>query len=110
VNPFRFARVLLAAALLFAQQSALAHQIWHLGAASTGHSSVSAPADDGKGATSDRLCDFHAALGTVLGGASCAAAAATPPDVQQVLHAVAPATALRLAGLPPASRGPPTLS
>ena len=89
--------IVLAVALLAAQQNALAHAVWH--AASAG--SQSQDKDQG------RLCDLHSALGAVLGVLS--GKAATPPAC------ASPVTAFDERALPPArsfpcsplSRGPP---
>jgi hypothetical protein len=56
----RLARALLIAAVLLAQQTAIAHQYWHASTASIGGDAKKAP----KG---DRLCNLHDLLGTVLG-------------------------------------------
>jgi hypothetical protein len=92
----RAARLLIAIALLVAQQSALAHQIWHAG------KQDSQPA---QGA----LCEQHAALAAVAGAVDCASpdAAVSAPD-----HA--PYSQLELPTTPspsrtPLSRGPPSL-
>lgn len=63
------ARLLLVALLLAAQQSAIAHGVWHFaGAAKTQHS----------GSDGSRLCDQHSALGSVLGALGNASAAPQP--------------------------------
>lgn len=91
--------IVLAVALLAAQQNALAHALWHAGAAG------SQSQDQGQG----QLCDLHSALGSVLGvlsGAAPAVAAgefhAVPFDVRAL-----PARAFRPSA--PLSRGPPAL-
>ncbi len=101
------ARLLIAAALLIAQQSALSHQIWHFTAAPAQHAAGAGPQDTDAGGKP--LCDLHAALGAVLGalGSSEAAHEFTAPQVDAV-----PAAALSqapAAPLSPSSRGPPTL-
>ena len=98
----RLGRLLLVIAVLLAQQTALAHQYWHAAKAT-----ISA---DAKTPKSDRLCDLHDLLGTVLGVAS--GAAQTPvllalgePDF------IAPEAAVREAAvLAPHSRDPPIRS
>lgn len=88
------ARLLLAAALLFAQQIALAHQIWHF------RKSDSQPLQN-------QLCEQHAAFATVAGALDCAALQAQKPATAEVpcLFAAPPgATAPRLS---PTSRSPP---
>jgi len=102
----KLARLFLVAALLVAQQSALAHQIWHYAAAPTAHFAAD-PHESGSGGNS--LCDQHAALGAVLGALGGADAA--PEIFASRLDAV-PAAALvaaPAAAVPPSSRGPPTL-
>ncbi len=93
--------------LLLAQQGALTHDIWHsVRAASQADVSI---AGDSKDVKKNRLCDFHAALGTVL-GAVHTVVAALPYLEQAETGLVASTTPLpdspRLA---PLSRGPPTL-
>jgi hypothetical protein len=103
----RLARLLLAAALLAAQQSALAHQIWHFAAAPAQHAADGAPQDTDAGGKP--LCDLHAALGSVLGavGSAIATPEFTPPQSQAVTAAaLSPAHA---AAVPPSSRSPPSL-
>ncbi|MFN2644602.1 MAG: hypothetical protein ABR570_06405 [Burkholderiales bacterium] len=96
----RLGRFLLVAAVLLAQQTALAHQYWHAAKASVSADAKKAP----KG---DRLCDLHDLLGTVLGVAS--GAAQTPPVLDFAeAHFVLVACALRQAALlAPHSRDPP---
>jgi hypothetical protein len=90
----RSLRILLALALLGAQQLALAHQIWHAGKAS------SQPAQE-------QLCVQHDALGTVAGALDAPialVAGAAPAEFSR------PSVALPSAatpGLAPSSRGPP---
>ena len=105
MNLSRTWRLFLIAALLLAQQSALAHQLWH--AASGEARAAVAKLDDGKAAGGNPLCSLHAALGDVLGALDNAvplfAQAGLSPD------AVLPAgySAASLAALAPSSRGPP---
>lgn len=93
--------IVLAAALLAAQQNALAHAVWHAG----GERSQSQGPHEDEG----RLCDLHSALGSVLGVLGGAA----PATLAVELHAVAfderalPARAFRPPS--PLSRGPPAL-
>ena len=98
-------RLFLLAATLLAQQSALAHPIWHFG---LGDAAASLYAQDAAPVTSGKpLCAQHQALDAVLGALHDAAPlplciAAAPQ------RAVAPALAsASLAGLSPSSRGPP---
>jgi hypothetical protein len=92
----RSLRILLALALLGAQQLALSHQIWHIGK----HDSQP---------VQERLCDQHAALDTVAGALDAPAVAFTseaPADIADLFVALPAAAA---PGLAPSSRGPPTL-
>lgn len=92
----RAVRLLIAVALLAAQQAALGHQIWHLG------KQDSQPAQS-------QLCEQHEALATVAGALDCASSgttAAAADDVPLPFVALLAAAAPRLA---PASRGPPPL-
>jgi hypothetical protein len=91
----RAARFLIALALLAAQQTALAHQIWHLGK------------QDSRPAQS-QLCEQHHALATVAGALDCASSdvAVTAPDHVSCSLVELP-TAL-LPPLAPVSRGPPS--
>ena len=90
----RVARLLIALALLAAQQAALAHQVWHLG------NQDSQPAQS-------QLCEQHHALATVAGALDCAL-----PDAPFVAMRDAPLAVVARAAAPapriaPASRGPP---
>jgi hypothetical protein len=92
----RATRLLIAIALLVAQQSALAHQIWHAGKPD------SQPAQG-------TLCEQHAALATVAGAVDCAspdAAVSTPEHASYSQLEVPAAPSLPRA---PLSRGPPSL-
>ena len=92
----RAARLLIAIALLVAQQSALAHQIWHAG------KQDSQPA---QGA----LCEQHAALAAVAGAVDCASpdAAVSAPDHTHCWQLVLPTAPS--SSWAPLSRGPPSL-
>ena len=98
------ARLLLVVALLFAQASGVAHEIWHA-------SSLAAVDVDGDAKTpkGNPLCDFHTALSAVLGAVS-GGNPAVAPDVQPAI-AFAPAhdPATGLSALTPRSRDPPAL-
>jgi hypothetical protein len=96
----RIARLFLIAALIAAQQSAIAHGVWHFAGAGAPQQSSQ---DEGV------LCDQHTALGTVLGALGNADAAQQPAThgacaVPAAAHACAP-TAL----VAPSSRDPPSL-
>ncbi len=91
-------RILLVCAVLFAQQTALAHDFWHATAQKT------TPA---KG---DKLCDLHDLLGAVLGAVSGPAPTHEPISLPQTgFHSVEAAWADSRA-LAAQSRGPPAIS
>jgi len=92
----RAARFLIALALLAAQQTALAHQIWHLG-----------KQDSQPGQS--QLCEQHHALATVAGALDCGSSDAPlhAPDV--IVHSLIELPAAVLPPLAPLSRGPPSL-
>ena len=92
----RALRILLAFALLGAQQLALSHQIWHVG-------------KPGSQPAQERLCVQHDALGTVAGALD---APATPFAGEAPAVVSSPCFALPSAstpGLAPRSQGPPSL-
>jgi hypothetical protein len=94
----RIARLLLIAALIAAQHSAIAHGVWHSAGAAQQSS-------HGEGA----LCDQHTSLGTVL-GALGNAAVAQPPVAQAACAVPATLRASTPAALvAPSSRDPPSL-
>ena len=88
--------ILLAFALVLAQQVALAHQIWHV-------------LDPGAKSPQSLLCLQHGALDTVAGAVDAPAMplAAFAP-LESAPHVIA-LPAVRAAALAPSSRGPPTL-
>jgi hypothetical protein len=94
------ARLLLVAALLFAQAGGVAHEIWH---------ATSDLAVDGKAPQKSALCDFHTALGSVTAALTCAHHA--PEVVLQGNTSLigAESSAPRFSLLAARSRGPPTL-
>jgi len=92
----RAARLLIAVALLAAQQAALGHQIWHLG------QQDSQPAQN-------QLCEQHVALATVAGALDCAPSGAVIAAADDVPLPFAASPAAAASGLVPTSRGPPTL-
>jgi hypothetical protein len=103
----RLGRVLLVIALLVAQQSALAHQIWHAAASSGPALAVAAPEHPPAPSPADRLCDLHSALGTVLGALSSAAALPLPPAPLEAQFVAPALPAFSVAAPAPASRDPP---
>lgn len=103
----KLARLFIAATLLLAQQSALAHQIWHFAAAPAQHAAGADPQDkdvDGK-----NLCDLHSSLGTVLGALGSADAAPQFTALQAAAVLAAALSQTPAAPLSPSSRGPPPL-
>lgn len=99
-----------ALALLFAQQAALTHQVWH--AAPHGgvlHFSVAAEGQCGSQAPQERLCSLHAAFGTVLGALDCAGAGVLDRTAGEIRFRLPDLSAPSAPGLPAVSRGPPAL-
>lgn len=105
----RLSRVLLVVALLIAQQTALAHQIWHFSPGEHNDTTIASQGGDPQGgkAKGERLCDLHTALGTVLGALSGYAAIAQFQDPAHSIFVVADSPAVVVPAPPPASRGPP---
>jgi hypothetical protein len=99
----RLWRVLLVAAFLLAQHTALAHQVWHFagGAQDT-------QADPGNKSKSHPLCEQHVALGTVLGALNASSAVCVLAEPVPLHFPAAHVPAAVVASLPPASRGPPS--
>jgi hypothetical protein len=105
----RLGRVILVVALLLAQRVALAHELWHFaaGTRACAAAAIAAPEQAPAQSRADRLCDFHSALGTVLGALS-GAAALTLPAAPLDAEFLAPALPPLGTGAPvPASRDPP---
>ena len=86
--------LLLALALLGAQQSALAHDVWHAAGA-------------GQSQQQDRLCPLHDALGTVVGALDAPLAGPLLLKLEIQKCAFEPGNELFLAAPRPSSRGPP---
>jgi hypothetical protein len=97
-----FLRLVFVAIFLLTQTAGVAHQAWHDGAQAA-HSST----DDGKPPKKNLLCDFHTALGSVLG--ALANADLSPQiDLQDKTQiAAADSRAARFSLLASRSRGPP---
>jgi len=85
------------------QQSALAHQIWHLAG---GAAQSAAQGDLPK---TNPLCEQHDALGTVLGGLSSSLAFALFEELRPVHVPAADSPAASTPSPSPVSRGPPAL-
>ena len=96
-------RALLVAAFLLAQQTALAHQVWHLGAESTQTKALA------EGSNGNPLCAQHDALGTVVGGLSSCLPLALLVEAPPVHFPAAHNPSAGAAGPSPSSRGPPLL-
>ena len=90
--------LVLALALLAAQQQALAHALWH----------AANPASQSQDEGQARLCDVHSALGSVLGGASSGTPPALAVDPHATSFAAPSIAAPRFSSCSPLSRGPPT--
>ena len=99
----RLGRFLLVAAVLLAQQTALAHQYWHAAKATVA-------ADAKKAPNGERLCDLHDLLGTVLGVASSTAQTPCVFDSAETGFAPAASSVRQAALLAPHSRDPPIVS
>src|SRR5437764_694160 len=102
-----FLRVFLLGVFLIAQSAALAHQVWH--AAGNSASQQTADLQGDKSKQRATLCDFHAAIGAVLGALS-GASASTPSGEPVPIHFFAAASSVASSpALSPSSRGPPAL-
>jgi hypothetical protein len=91
--------------LLFAQQSALTHAVWHA------HGDVPVKEDSKhKSSLQDDLCNLHGLFTQVVGGASTAVLHVPASDAVHI-HALELQSSCISARLPaPRSRGPPLLS
>lgn len=98
----RLGRALLIAAVLLAQQTALAHQYWH--------ASKAVSADAKKAPKGDLLCGFHDLLGTVLGAASGSAQIPAFLALAEPGFSALAAVVREAALLAPRSRDPPLAS
>ena len=90
--------IVLAVALLAAQQNALAHAVWHAAAGSQTQDQ-----------DQSRLCDLHSALGAVLGVLSGKATTTPACAVQATPFDERALPAPRFRACSPLSRGPPAL-
>jgi hypothetical protein len=88
--------LLLAFALLAAQHSALAHDVWHAAGAAQSQQQ-------------DNLCKLHDALGTVAGALDATLAATPLCALQDDVLPFTAHTAPCLVSTLPSSRGPPAL-
>jgi hypothetical protein len=100
----RLGRVLLIVAVLLAQQTALAHDLWHAAGSPTTQGAKS------PGPKANKLCDLHDLLGTVLGVASGSAPAPACLAPSQPGFIPAAAVIREAALLAPHSRDPPLIS
>ena len=106
----RAARVLIAVALLAAQQAALGHQVWHLGAgAAQAAAGWTAGERGGAPAPQERLCALHTSLGAVLGILDCVAKCAVSAASGAQPFVAGDLAAVSVPGLPSTARGPPIL-
>jgi hypothetical protein len=96
-------RILLVCAVLLAQQTALAHDLWHANAAQAGASGSKNP--DAK-----KLCDLHDLLGTVLGVVSAVTPHTALLSLSDVAFFAAPERTAQRRLLSSRSRGPPPVS
>ena len=96
------ARLLLVAAVLLAQHTAIAHELWHASGAQA--------AQDGKGLAAKKLCHLHDLLGTVLGVVSAAKLPLALLAFSAVRFFPVADGAAAARPLPPQSRGPPRIS
>lgn len=94
------ARIFLVCAVLLAQQTALAHDLWHAAKGEVSQSSQ-------KGG---KLCDLHDLLGTVLGAVSAAPPQAQLLSFSDIGFGVAALSAPQIRPLVPHSRDPPPSS
>ena len=101
----RLGRLLLVVAFLAAQSAAVSHQIWHAGSGL--QAETTQPEQPGK---KDSLCDFHAALGTVLGALGGEHQLAQPAPLGAIAFVITHSTPRSSAPLSPSSRDPPPLS
>lgn len=97
----RLGRVLLVAALLLAQHAAITHEIWHAAGA------ASAQGPQPPAGKSNKLCDLHDLLGTVLGAASGAAPTPAFLDVADTRYVGITPTPREAPSFASRSRGPP---
>ena len=88
--------LLIAVALLAAQQSALAHGVWHAAGAAQGQQQ-------------DNLCKLHDALGTVAGALDALPPAASLHTLREEVFVFTARHAPWLRLALPSSRGPPAL-
>jgi hypothetical protein len=91
----RALRILLALALLGAQQLALSHQIWHYG-------------KQGPEPFQEQLCSHHDALGTVAGAVDAPLAPVLCVARAEISFQHASLPSATTPGLAPSSRGPPS--
>jgi len=101
-------RIVLVAALLLAQHSALAHLIWHAAAGHAQDAEASAsPEPSVVISAEEELCGFHTSLGTVLGAVGSASAPCPIAEVPQYQSFPVAASAFAAQAALPHSTGPP---
>ena len=105
----RLARLLVLAAFLAAQATALSHSIWHVGSAVDGARPIASAAGADSGALANPLCAQHGALDDVLGALHGGAVFAAPSRLPGERALVAVYVGPRTEALAPSSRGPPAI-
>jgi len=100
--------------LLVAQHGALTHSVWHLGnplPAQEHHEHAGAAHDDGDAGHSSqsKLCDLHAALGTLLAGGCAGQAVVALTDLSHELVTAPAIWRVAESTATPHSRAPPVL-
>ena len=103
----RLSRALLIFVLLLAQQTALAHQLWHAAFGVPQATATVADNEPSGSAFQEGLCDLHSALGTVLGALAGTAALPLAAVLPETQFAAPRLPAASLAAPAPASRDPP---
>src|SRR4051812_6879376 len=94
-------RVLVLAALLFAQHLGLRHHVWHAAGASA-NPAASTEGDVSAKSAASRLCEFHGSFDTVLGAVDSAPPAIIAVALFGQSFESAPSQAISLAGPTPA--------
>jgi hypothetical protein len=104
------ARAFLIFAFQLAQYVAITHQIWHASAAQPHHATEAVDGyDHQKRSSSDPLCYFHSALGTVLGIVTAPVTATWLSEAAKSRPFFVAVTSASEPSPHPTSRGPPSL-
>ena len=104
----RLARLLVLAAFLAAQATALAHSIWHVASAVDGARPIASAGSADGDALANPLCAQHGALDDVLGALHGAIFFVVPSSLPGERAVVAAYAGPGAEALTPSSRGPPT--